>query len=112
MTKILPAPDVEACEWVAEMSVRPDGISLRDYREFSGDKKRLWMTEGARQIVRAMKHHFMKSDLITVNGEPVNHFIFTDEAREFWKMGREQGLTNQEMLDGWIALQSITADVK
>jgi hypothetical protein len=42
----------------------------------------------------------------------VNHFIFTDEAREFWKMGREQGMTNQEVLDGWIALQSITADVK
>ena len=112
MTKILPAPDVDACDWVAEMSVYLEGISLRDYREFSGDKKRLWMTEGARQIVRAIKHRFMKSDLITVNGEPVNHFIFTDEAREFWKMGREQGLTNQEVLDGWIALQSITADVK
>ena len=32
MTKVLPAPDVEACEWVAEMSVRPDGISLRESR--------------------------------------------------------------------------------
>ena len=110
--KIVPNPTEGFPSWAAAMSTCPNSVNLRDYRDLDVPDKRLWLMEGARHITQGMKHRVLKAELVTISDAKVNCFEMTEEAKEFWKNGRDQEMTDQQICDGWEAMMSIKEDDK
>lgn len=110
--KIIPDPTVGFPQWASAMSTCPNAVNLRDYRDHGGKDKRLWLMEGARHITQGMKQRILKSELVSINDEKVNCFEMTESAKEFWKNGREQAMSEQQIVDGWEGMMSIKEDTK
>lgn len=111
--KIIPDPTVGFPAWASAMSTCPNNINLRDYRDYAGKgDKRLWLMEGARHITAGMKQRILTAELVSINDEKVNCFQMGDAAKEFWKNGREQNMTEQQIIDGWEGMMSIKDDTK
>lgn len=110
--KVIPKPNVEHCDWLNEMSVIPNKINLRDYRDHSGPDARIWLMEGANRITEAMKTGILSAELETINDQKVNCFGMTPDAKRWWKNGKKQGMSPQEVLDGWVAMQTMSDELK
>lgn len=109
----LPDPNVELADWLAALSSRDDYLNLRHYR-IKGEKakKRLWVVEASRRFSASVRAKVLKVEQIAEDDERVNCYMMNDEARLFWQNGREQGMAPQQILDGWMAIQSLEDDTK
>lgn len=108
----LPAPNVPHADWVAAMSTMEVGINLKHFRDGGGSNKRLYLVEGSRRITEGLAAKLLRVEMTDIESERINCYWMTDEAKQFWQNGREQNLTNQEILDGWMAMQSLVEDMK
>lgn len=110
--KIIPDPTVSLAAWAVAMSTLTHKVSLRDYRTYSGENKRLWLMNGSHHITSGMKQGFLFSELVSFNGENVNCFEMTEVAKAFWANGKEQNIPEEEILKGWEGIMSIKDDDK
>lgn len=107
----LPDPTKGQAEWIAQM-VRLDGlINMRDYRDYSGKDKRLWMVEGARRVSAALHAKMLEVELTPIGDDRVNCYRASDDCKSFWKNGKEQSMTDEEILNGWMAMMSMQEDL-
>ncbi len=110
--KNLPVPTLSRADWAAAVSEMTEPFSLRHIRDMDAKKFRLHLIEAGRQITFGLKERIIEAHLLSDSGERVNHYIVTDQARTYWQNGREQGLSNEKILDGWRAMQSILEDIE
>lgn len=105
-------PNQPHADWVAEISVLENAINLRDFRDAGGKDKRVYLFEGSRRLSEALHSKLLDVNLQKIGDANINHYKMTDEARAFWKNGREEGHSNQQILEGWNALVSMMDDTK
>lgn len=110
--KNLPNPTLPRAEWTASIIGLGEAVNLRHHRDASGRDRKLWLIEGARQLVTAIHSRILKVELSIIDGERVNCYTPHEDAIEFWKNGKEQNLSDDQILEGWVALQSILRDGK
>jgi hypothetical protein len=108
--KNLPDPTKGQAAWVSAM-VDSGIINMRDYRDYSGKDKRLWMVEGARRVSAGLHSKLLEVELTAIGEERVNCFKASDDCKAFWKNGREQNMTEEQILEGWLAMMSMQEDV-
>jgi hypothetical protein len=108
--KNLPDPTKGQAAWVSAM-VDSGVINMRDYRDYSGKDKRLWMVEGARRVSAGLHSKLLEVELTAIGDERVNCFKASDDCKAFWKNGREQNMTEEQILEGWLAMMSMQEDV-
>lgn len=109
--KGLPNPTGEYRDFLVGIMVLPEATNLLHYRTAGGSDHKLWTTCVAQHIAEALQDDLMVVNLISSpDGERINDYAPTDEARVFWKNGAEQNMTPEEILQGWRALMSITKE--
>lgn len=111
--KGLPDPTVAYPEFlVGLMALGDDASNLTHYRQAAGAKNmKLHIICVAQHIAEALVDEIVDVKLIKADGdERVNSYHPTEGAREFWQNGKEQGLTPEDILKGWKAMQSITKE--
>lgn len=110
--KVIPKPTVEHYDWMAAMAINPNKVNLRDYRDHGGPDARIWLMDGARRITEGMKSGAMFAEMEVIDGQNVNAFAMTDNAKKWWENGKKQKMTNKEIFEGWEAFQSMSEDIK
>lgn len=108
----VPAPNVDHADWLAEVAKIDGSFNLRDYKSAGGKDARLYLIEGARRISTGMQDKCLKVEMLSIDDERVNCYCLNDEAKQFWQNGFEQNMSNQQILDGWKAMQSIIEEAK
>jgi hypothetical protein len=110
--KELPNPTGEYSEFVSKLMACPEAVNLQHFRDAAGKDRRLWMIESAMKCSMAVRDGLIKPELIDNGGETINSFVPQPDARDFWRNGAEQGISDAEILDGWKAMRSIVNDGK
>lgn len=99
-------------KWLDAMCNPGMAVNMRSIRDAAGSNKRLWLLEGSLRVSSALRMGILEATLTDMNGEKVNVYTPKPEAIDFWRNGREQSLSPQEILDGWKAMQSLLEDVR
>lgn len=108
----LPAPNQPQEDWLAGMSVMDEPVNMRHYRDASGSDRRLWLIEASRRFTEGMRAKVLTVKLTPIESERVNCYAMAEDAKIFWQNGREEGLSNTDILNGWIAMMSVMDDTK
>lgn len=109
--KDLPDPTKGQAEWISQMVDLDGVVNMRDYRDYPTKDKRLWMVEGARKMSAALHAKMLEVELTPIGNDKVNCYRATDDCKAFWKNGREQNMSDEEILNGWLAMMSMQEDV-
>ena len=108
----VPDPTLALSDWIAKLVEKNETVNLREYRDAAGKDRKLWLIEAARHLTTGMHSKVLKVDLKQVGDDKVNCYSASEEAIAWWQNGKEQSLSNKEILDGWTAMQSVLKDGK
>lgn len=110
--KNMPAPNVPHHDWLAGMALMDEPINMRQQRDAGGKDVRLFLVEGARRVTAALRDQIIDVVLTNIDDERVNCYQMNERAKQWWANGKEQGMTNEEILNGWQAMISLENDSK
>lgn len=108
----IPNPKVDHAAWLVAMHKYGKPVSLVDYQQGGTNPSTvLDMMESSRRITMGCRDEVLMAQAMEVAGLQVNHYSFRPEAKTFWDNGTEEGLSPQDILDSWRAMQSIADEV-
>lgn len=109
-TKPLPNPRMAYADFIKAVLERGTPTSLGDFQNEAGkgESKNLWVVNVAQHMQEAIQDDIVEIAVVrNAKDAKVHGYVCKPEAVSFWENGAEQGMTPEQILQGWKAMMSL-----
>ena len=107
--KPLPDPTKPYADFIYELMAYGATTVIADYAGAGGPNKRIWTVNVATHMAEGLKNEILMIGRTTRNGKEVSGYEIVPEAAAYWRNAREEGVSPEEALSGWLALIGLSS---